>query len=208
MCIGKNPGGWCNSADPYIGFEGAFKCLLEAGDVAFLKHTTVQEMISSQLYRGKSTDEFELLCKNGQRMPVNEYLQCNWGLVPTNALVVSSARTAKDRRRFQQFLQSAVKHQSHKASTNYSVNYNNNNNNNNQNDRFNINNNKDNRFNDRFNRFSSTERNDRFPFGFSTTTANPFNDSIKYESFEMFESSRYGGRRLNLMFQVSLFFPI
>jgi melanoma-associated antigen p97 len=196
LCTGKVPGGWCNSADPYIGFEGAFKCLVEAGDVAFLKHTTVQEMVSSKLYRGRSTDEFELLCKNGQRMPVSEYLQCNWGMVPTNALVVSSARSIADRRHFQRFLESAMKHHSHKVSTNYSATFN-------QNDRFNDRN-RDSRYEDRFNRFSSTERNDRNPFGFTTTTANPFNDTVLYESFEMFESSRYG-RRLNLLFQVNYF---
>lgn len=44
LCIGAVPGGKCTSADPYAGFEGAFKCLVESGDIAFLKHTTVQEM--------------------------------------------------------------------------------------------------------------------------------------------------------------------
>lgn len=44
ICTGAVPGGKCTSADPYAGFEGAFRCLVEAGDIAFLKHTTVQEM--------------------------------------------------------------------------------------------------------------------------------------------------------------------
>lgn len=196
LCIGKVPGGWCNFADPYVGFEGAFKCLIEAGDVAFLKHTTVQEMVQSKLYKGKSADEFELLCKNGQRMPVSEYLQCNWGMVPSNGLVVSSARSIADRKRYQRFMESAVKHYTRKVSSNNtSTTFNS--------DRFNNNNNNNNnRFDDRYNR--DRERNDRNPFGYSSTTANPFNDTILYESFEIFESSRYG-RRLNLMFQVSFF---
>jgi hypothetical protein len=46
LCIGKIPGDWCSSADPYFGFEGAFRCLVEAGEIAFLKHTTVDEMTS------------------------------------------------------------------------------------------------------------------------------------------------------------------
>lgn len=47
LCIGKVPGGKCTSADPYAGYQGAFRCLLEAGEIAFLKHTTVEEMTSS-----------------------------------------------------------------------------------------------------------------------------------------------------------------
>jgi Transferrin. len=48
LCVGKIPGEWCSSADPYFGFEGAFRCLVEAGDIAFLKHTTVDEMTSTK----------------------------------------------------------------------------------------------------------------------------------------------------------------
>jgi hypothetical protein len=48
LCIGKIPGDWCSSADPYFGFEGAFRCLVEAGEIAFLKHTTVEEMTSNR----------------------------------------------------------------------------------------------------------------------------------------------------------------
>lgn len=192
MCIGKVPGGWCNSQDPYIGFEGAFRCLVEAGEIAFLKHTTVQEMVNSKLYKGKTTDEFELICKNGQRMPVTEYLECNWGMVPSNALVVSSAKPIDERKQIQRFLQSAVRHYAHKIASN-STNYENR-----ERDRF------KNRFDDRYqdNRFT-TERNGRNPFGTSSTTPNPFNESVFFETFEMFESQRYG-RRLNLMFQVNL----
>ena len=50
LCIGKVPGEWCSSADPYFGFEGAFRCLAEnAGEVAFLKHTTVEEMTTNSI---------------------------------------------------------------------------------------------------------------------------------------------------------------
>lgn len=48
LCIGKIPGGKCTSQDPYAGYEGAFRCLLEAGEIAFLKHTTVEQMIASK----------------------------------------------------------------------------------------------------------------------------------------------------------------
>lgn len=45
LCIGKVPGGRCTDADPYSGYEGAFKCLLEVGEVAFLKHNTIEELL-------------------------------------------------------------------------------------------------------------------------------------------------------------------
>lgn len=46
ICVGPIPGGRCTEADPYSGYEGAFRCLLEAGDIAFLKHNTVDELMS------------------------------------------------------------------------------------------------------------------------------------------------------------------
>lgn len=48
LCVGKLPGGKCTAADPYAGYEGAFRCLLEAGEVAFLKHSTVPEMLETK----------------------------------------------------------------------------------------------------------------------------------------------------------------
>ncbi|KAG5678309.1 hypothetical protein PVAND_007995 [Polypedilum vanderplanki] len=191
LCTGKVPGGWCTAADPYFGFEGAFRCLMEAGDIAFLKHTTVKEMIESKSFKDVSEDSLQLLCKNGERKPISEYLNCNWGMVPSNALVTSSARSIEERKQYQRFLQSAVKHYSRKRSYNSTTN-----NNSNNNDRYN------NRFDDQFNRNRFNDNRD--PFGRTTTTENPLNDSILYENFELFESSRYG-KRLNLMFQDSTF---
>ncbi len=186
------PGGWCNSQDPYIGFEGAFKCLVEAGEIAFLKHTTVEEMVNSRLYKGKSADEFELICKNGHRMDVSEYLQCNWGIVPSNALVVSSAKRIEERKHIQRFLQAALRHYGKKISTNSTNNFD-------SRDRFNnrFDNNGFNRQDDRY----STQRNGRDPFGTSSTENTLINDTAFFENFNIFESQRYG-RRLNLMFQV------
>jgi len=57
LCIGKVPGGKCTNQDPYAGYQGAFRCLVEAGEIAFLVHTTVEEMTSTtfdfsmQLYK-------------------------------------------------------------------------------------------------------------------------------------------------------------
>lgn len=47
LCVGRVPGEKCTPGDPYAGFEGAFRCLVEKGEIAFVKHTTVQLMINS-----------------------------------------------------------------------------------------------------------------------------------------------------------------
>lgn len=126
-CIGKIPGGRCTDADPYAGYEGAFKCLLEAGDVAFLKHTTIQDLLSpgsgyrklilnfiDRIYTkiiflaGLREDQFQLLCKDGSKKPINQFKTCNWGEVPTNAIVVSSATLLEDRVLYQKFLDKIV----------------------------------------------------------------------------------------------------
>ncbi|KAI4460422.1 transferrin [Holotrichia oblita] len=78
-CIGKIPGGRCTDADPYAGYEGAFKCLLEAGDIAFLKHTTIHDLLSpGSAYPGLRADQFQLLCKDGSKS-IEQFQTCNWG---------------------------------------------------------------------------------------------------------------------------------
>jgi hypothetical protein len=194
LCVGKVPGGWCTPTDPYFGFDGAFRCLMEAGEIAFLKHTTVQEMIASKSFKGVTPDQFQLLCKNGQRMPISEYLNCNWGMVPANAIVTSSARSLDQRKQYQKFMRMAVKLYAKKASTaSYNSTSSNDRSNRFNNDRFGSNE----RFNDRNNR-----NDNRNAFGYSSTTESSLNDSQPFESFELFESGRYGAK-LNLLFQVS-----
>ncbi|KAG5888584.1 hypothetical protein JTB14_029880 [Gonioctena quinquepunctata] len=104
LCIGAIPGGRCTDSDPYAGYEGAFRCLLEAGEIAFLKHNTVPELLAGVEFGSLSVDNFELFCKDGTRRPINEYLACNWGKVPSDAIVTSSAVPFETRARYQKFL--------------------------------------------------------------------------------------------------------
>ncbi|KAL6953408.1 ABC transporter, phosphonate, periplasmic substrate-binding protein [Sarracenia purpurea var. burkii] len=100
----------CTPADPYAGYEGAFRCLLEAGEIAFLKHTTVAEMTSRTLdFVSVSPNDFELLCKDGSRRPIDEYEKCNWGRTPSDAVVVSSVKSSNVTNIYQDFLLTAVK---------------------------------------------------------------------------------------------------
>uniref|UniRef100_A0A1B6EA49 Transferrin-like domain-containing protein n=1 Tax=Clastoptera arizonana TaxID=38151 RepID=A0A1B6EA49_9HEMI len=109
ICIGRVPGEKCTPADPYAGFEGAFRCLVEAGEIAFLKHTTALEMTNSLEFPSVKTSDFELLCKDGSRRTVEEFQTCNWGTVPSNALVTTSAKPAKLRRLYQSFIAKAAR---------------------------------------------------------------------------------------------------
>lgn len=54
ICGGEAAGVKCTPNDPYYGYEGAFKCLIEKGEIAFLKHSTVQEVLKKPLGFGKS----------------------------------------------------------------------------------------------------------------------------------------------------------
>ncbi|XP_069187443.1 transferrin 2 isoform X2 [Procambarus clarkii] len=102
-CGSDLPGQHCTSRDIYSGYQGAFNCLLDRGDIAFVKHTTIRRALAA---RGitKTEDEFELLCKDGTRRPITEYEQCNWGSVPSSAIVTTSAKSIEQRGLLQDFL--------------------------------------------------------------------------------------------------------
>lgn len=42
---------------------------------------------------------------DGSRKPISDYLSCNWGKVPSDSVVVSSAVSSEDRIKYQKFLQ-------------------------------------------------------------------------------------------------------
>ncbi|CAL7939253.1 unnamed protein product [Xylocopa violacea] len=109
LCIGKVPGERCTTSDPYAGYEGAFRCLVEAGEIAFLVHTTVDEMTSTTFdFNSVKKEQFELFCRDGTRKSIDEYKYCNWGSVPSRAIVTSSATKLETRRLYQRFLGKAA----------------------------------------------------------------------------------------------------
>ncbi|NXC15987.1 TRFE protein, partial [Corythaeola cristata] len=72
----------CSRTAPYSGYSGAFHCLKDGkGDVAFVKHTTVEENAPEEKH------EYELLCLDGSRQPVDNYKNCHWARVPAHAVV-------------------------------------------------------------------------------------------------------------------------
>ncbi|XP_072113075.1 uncharacterized protein [Mobula birostris] len=80
-----------NSNERYFGYSGAFRCLVEAGDVAFVKHTTVPENTdgNGQLDWNKNllSSNYFLLCTNNTVVNVNQYKKCHLAKVPAHAVV-------------------------------------------------------------------------------------------------------------------------
>ncbi|KAM4864019.1 serotransferrin-like [Urocitellus parryii] len=87
------PGCGCSTAQPYFGYSGAFKCLKDdAGEVAFVKHLTIFENLEQKADR----DQYELLCPDNTRKPVDEYENCHLARVPSHAVVARTVDGKED----------------------------------------------------------------------------------------------------------------
>lgn len=75
-------------SEEYYGYEGALKCLKrDDGDVAFIDGYTFEDTIAKN---GYTKDDFVLLCPDGKTVDFtgpDSFKECNFGRVPSNALV-------------------------------------------------------------------------------------------------------------------------
>lgn len=87
------PGCGCSSTQPFFGYVGAFKCLKDGGgDVAFVKHTTIFEVLPEKADR----DQYELLCLDNTRKPVDQYEDCYLARIPSHAVVARKNNGKED----------------------------------------------------------------------------------------------------------------
>jgi len=106
LCGSSDPGVRCTVKDPYAGSQGALRCLMDRGDIAFVKHNSVSKS-------NIPPEELELLCLDGTRRPVSEYEQCSWGTAPGHFVIVSSAMEDTERFAVQKFLARIVEKYAH-----------------------------------------------------------------------------------------------
>ena len=119
LCAGKIGSNFCTNQDPYAGTIGALYCLIDGGgDVAFVKHTSIAELIAKN--SSINANDFELLCPNvygspfnspgnvtiypTPTAPISDYMACNWGVVPGRAIITSSRKALVQRKKYRQFL--------------------------------------------------------------------------------------------------------
>jgi len=68
-----------SSKNKYASYYGAFKCMGDGkGDVAFVKHTTTQEVVDTGGYG--VVEDYEYLCKDGTRKG-KTYIRQTYGLL-------------------------------------------------------------------------------------------------------------------------------
>nr|BBE27867.1 transferrin [Locusta migratoria] len=99
--------------EDYFGYTGAFRCLAAgAGDVAFVKHSTVLNNTdghnSEAWARDLKSSDYELLCPDGGRKPLDQFESCNLAAVPGHLVVTSKTKNEHELEAIRQALLAAA----------------------------------------------------------------------------------------------------
>lgn len=88
-----------NNKEEYNGYTGAFRCLVEKGDVAFVKHQTVLDNTEgknpAEWAKNLKQEDFELLCPDGTRKPVKDFASCHLAQAPNHVVVSRKEKAAR-----------------------------------------------------------------------------------------------------------------
>merc|ERR1711871_1860943 len=88
-------------SDPYSGYAGSLRCLMEGGgDVAFMKETTSQAYAADgndpQPWSSVSKADLKLVCPDGGCADVDDFDGCNYARIPSHMVAVSAKELPVD----------------------------------------------------------------------------------------------------------------
>lgn len=117
-CIGDEDGeNKCSrdSRERYSGYAGALRCLAEgAGDVSFVKHTTVPQYTDGKgdvpWAKDLLSSDFQLLCRDGGRSQISDYRNCSLAKVPSHYVMTSGTKDSDFRLTVAACLSESAKH--------------------------------------------------------------------------------------------------
>ncbi|CAH1789988.1 unnamed protein product [Owenia fusiformis] len=92
-------------SETYMGYVGAFACLKDGkGDVAFIKHSTVEDAKADARFTNLNEQDYQLLCPDGTRKSMSEWDSCNWAVRTSNTIMTRPDAAIAD---FKHLLQKA-----------------------------------------------------------------------------------------------------
>jgi len=110
-CAGTDLSVFCTSNDPFANYEGAFNCMafgegtgnnFKQGDVAFIRHDTIFDMLNGSVKM--TPNDIELLCLDGTRASPSDYKTCNWGVINSHIVMTSAFRSPDIRQSYKNLI--------------------------------------------------------------------------------------------------------